>query len=426
MRNRIARLAPVAALTLASAGLVSPMAAAVTAATLYASPTGSGTGCTTSAPCGLRTALSHAASGDSVVLAPGSYRTTATAYTQPLTDGGNDLDIRGAAGKALPVIHSKAQYAVDLTGTSTLSQVEVVTTGLYGVLGPNSDADHIAVISNSSDSGSVACAIYGVLADSLCVASGTNADAVEYLSSTSQSTTFTPSLRGDTLIASGGGGVALHADAGQHVTLNVAAVNSIVRGDAISAVAESTTPTSHVTVTLDHCDSGPTEVKNPKGTADLTTTNNVSDPPVFVNASVDDFREQASSPTVDAGANDPQSGTTDLAGLPRVLGKAEDIGAFELPQAPKLKKLKIHKVTKHAVHVTLKVNPRGLPTTVAVTLTGGHSGTGAGRPAGSDNTVRKLHLVIKPLHKHTKYKIHASATNDGGKTTLPKQVVHTK
>jgi hypothetical protein len=51
-------------------------------------------------------------------------------------------------------------------------------------------------------------------------------------------------------------------------------------------------------------------------------------PPLFVNAAGGDYREAAGSPTIDAGVAD-QLGALDLAGNPRVLGTAPDIGAFE-------------------------------------------------------------------------------------------------
>ena len=50
--------------------------------------------------------------------------------------------------------------------------------------------------------------------------------------------------------------------------------------------------------------------------------------PAFVNAAAGDYREAAASPTIDAGVAD-QLGATDLAGNPRTLGGAPDIGAYE-------------------------------------------------------------------------------------------------
>jgi hypothetical protein len=56
--------------------------------------------------------------------------------------------------------------------------------------------------------------------------------------------------------------------------------------------------------------------------------------PAFVNAETDDFRIQASSPAVDAGAFLAVSGATDLAGKPRAQAGGIDLGAFEVPAPP--------------------------------------------------------------------------------------------
>ena len=56
-------------------------------------------------------------------------------------------------------------------------------------------------------------------------------------------------------------------------------------------------------------------------------------PPLFVNAAAGDYREAPGSPTIDAGS--PTGiGPLDLAGNPRTLGPAPDIGAFEFVPAP--------------------------------------------------------------------------------------------
>ena len=64
---------------------------------------------------------------------------------------------------------------------------------------------------------------------------------------------------------------------------------------------------------------------------------NQSAAPLFVNTEAGDFREAAGSPTIDAGLAD-ELGPLDLAGNPRVLGSAPDIGAYEfVPPAPEQK-----------------------------------------------------------------------------------------
>jgi hypothetical protein len=56
---------------------------------------------------------------------------------------------------------------------------------------------------------------------------------------------------------------------------------------------------------------------------------NVAAGPQFFDPTVGDYRLQADSPMVDAGATHDLLGAVDLGGLPRVSGPAPDIGAFE-------------------------------------------------------------------------------------------------
>jgi hypothetical protein len=66
------------------------------------------------------------------------------------------------------------------------------------------------------------------------------------------------------------------------------------------------------------------------GAAVVSAGGNISTPPVFVNAAGDDFREHASSATVDHGTDDiANDGSLDFAGSPRLVGAHTDIGAFE-------------------------------------------------------------------------------------------------
>jgi len=56
---------------------------------------------------------------------------------------------------------------------------------------------------------------------------------------------------------------------------------------------------------------------------------NISAAPVFADSASGNYREDASSPTIDAGAPDPELSTTDLDGNGRALGSAPDMGAYE-------------------------------------------------------------------------------------------------
>src|SRR5579859_8149466 len=113
-RRRPTRAALTAAFAVVAAGasVVAPSAAQAATTTLYASPTGSGTSCTSAAPCSLTQARSSVEaidtnmSGDIVVqLAGGTYR-----LTSPLSLGSADSGTNGhtvywqAASGQTPVI----------------------------------------------------------------------------------------------------------------------------------------------------------------------------------------------------------------------------------------------------------------------------------------------------------------------------------
>ena len=63
-----------------------------------------------------------------------------------------------------------------------------------------------------------------------------------------------------------------------------------------------------------------------------TSNNNISVDPAFVSQPAGDYHLTASSLSIDSGANAPQLPSTDLDGLPRVVGAAVDQGAFEFQQ----------------------------------------------------------------------------------------------
>ena len=71
--------------------------------------------------------------------------------------------------------------------------------------------------------------------------------------------------------------------------------------------------------TLNYCNSYP-----PKA-----GTGNISEDPLFVDATNNDFRLQPSSPCIDAGSNDYVTTATDLDGNPRIVNDTVDMGAYE-------------------------------------------------------------------------------------------------
>jgi hypothetical protein len=76
-----------------------------------------------------------------------------------------------------------------------------------------------------------------------------------------------------------------------------------------------------------------------------------------------DFDELAGSVTIDAGIADAKNGSTDPDGLPRTLGAAPDIGAYEFPVAPSVGLGPVSALTTTSATLNGTVNPQALPTT---------------------------------------------------------------
>ena len=84
--------------------------------------------------------------------------------------------------------------------------------------------------------------------------------------------------------------------------------------------------------------------------------------PLFVNTAGGDFHQQAGSPTVDAGVDDPANGSTDFDGNARKLGAATDIGAFE-DGHPRATTGAATEITQTGGTLQGTVNPIGFATT---------------------------------------------------------------
>jgi hypothetical protein len=142
--------------------------------------------------------------------------------------------------------------------------------------------------------------------------------------------TGTETLRNDTFIAGQAGAYAMFVQQDQAVPTGPFNI------DAKNVIALNSAPGSHdvyaygaqVNIAMAYSDYSHPLTAN---TGVITDGgHNTSSAPVFVDQAGGDFREQLSSPTVDAGIDDPaNNGTLDFAGGPRLGGAHTDIGAFE-------------------------------------------------------------------------------------------------
>jgi hypothetical protein len=299
----------------------------------YAAPGGgAAAGCPQASPCSLATAITGAAADDEVVVTPGTYAVASRIEsTMP-------LNVHGIPGQPLPrIVGASGVTPLALSATVSLSYLAVEATessqGAIAAIGSGDVFDHLELIGHGIATLALRPGFQFTLSDSLLTSDGeTAALFVQGVESGS------PQLRNDTLIATGpeSVGISLFVTS-PAVTVTIDATNVIAEGTHFDAEAAAT-PGGTAAIAFDH-----SNLDTSKGP--VTATAGQTAPPLFVNAAAGDYREAPSSPTVDAGINDPANGTTDLAGDPRALPvfltcgapppAITDIGAYEfVPTSP--------------------------------------------------------------------------------------------
>jgi hypothetical protein len=98
----------------------------------YASPSGSGTSCTQSAPCDVATAVSGAADNGEVVIGSGTYGSPASPLS-PISTSAAAVNVHGADPANPPLIYLQGPDSFSFTGNAVRIaglHIENVTTGL--------------------------------------------------------------------------------------------------------------------------------------------------------------------------------------------------------------------------------------------------------------------------------------------------------
>jgi hypothetical protein len=287
------------------------------AAALYASPNGSGTGCTQAAPCGLPIALGQAAGGDDVyaIADQGDYTFSSSLNTPNVA-----LHLHGFNGRAR-LIFTSGQLLLS-EGTADTLYVEGHTGQTTFDIEPGASADHVFVKGTSNGH---ACFMQdATFTNSICWASSAASTGTELDGSNT--------LRNDTFIGGHEDALALLGRNSRcscpSVTDNI--VNVIARassgGNDLSILAQD------VPTTINTSSSNYSTVFQDPGSGAAITLNETSKQtaaPVFVDATAGDFHQASGSPTIDTGVNDGANGTTDLDGNPRTVNGTTDIGAYE-------------------------------------------------------------------------------------------------
>jgi hypothetical protein len=167
-------------------------------------------------------------------------------------------------------------------------------------------------------------------------------------------------LRNDTIVAEGSQAIAFAAFmVGKDSSLTIEATNTIASGTRLDAsVAKSSEATgSTIAARFDHSNLDSTE-------GEVTSVSGQTAPPQFTPLNPRGFEQAPTSPTIDAGLDDPLNGPADVNGSPRALPAREscteetpaiaDIGAYEfvplplacIPQTKITKLKKLHRGVK--------------------------------------------------------------------------------
>jgi len=294
--------------------------------------------CTAAKPCEYYWAITNSASGDAVAFESGEYDYDGSVHTSTLAVP-QGITLEQAPGDATrPLIKQTVEFNPGNEALMSLQEGDVVEdldidqasgTAAHdaGAVEMGSDATILRSTLEGKFNGMYA-AVSGTpgLRDTLVVAhagvavqnvgAGTlNLDNVTAIAH------YTGGLAGTAIYANNSGGAGAPA---------IIATNTIARGD--TADVEADTPSSAAaTVTLHYSDArSAMEVASGTGATITDTDHPTHTEPVFVSGG---FAEGPGSPTIDAGTPDSASEPLDLAGLPRDVGPAPDIGAYEFQAA---------------------------------------------------------------------------------------------
>ena len=281
------------------------------AAQRWSAPTAARTSgpCVAVDPCTLAAALAGAATGDEILLAPGTYPMPA-----PLTASVR-VTLRGAeAGRPVIVGNETSEDHAVLTFRTggTLRHVEIhATQGEQDALTLQGGVAEDVVLSAAGGDGAKVVGDSGgtVLRDAVVrtAAQGDDNAALKLRESGGPGDVM---LRNVTALAPGANGIRCEVTAGT-ATL----VNTLVRGGKTDVKATSSS----------RCSAAHSNFR-PAASPYMPAGSGNQDSTPLLDA---DARPLSGSPTIDAGTTDPLVGATDLAGCPRTLGAATDIGAYE-------------------------------------------------------------------------------------------------
>ena len=268
-----------------------------------------------------------AAAGDEIVILSGTY-----SMTDPLSIGGVGTLVHGEEGQPRPLLQTSGFTGVSMgTTSSILRDLTIEHTGGGRGLSTIGTAERVEVTSTSATA-DFGChlSLAAVLRDSFCSTTAGAVPAVRVFQSGAFANTIR--LRNVTAVSAGSFGLNARAETGEDLTVDVRA--TVARGGGGTDVRAETDgmASTSATVNLDHSNYATTSVGTAGSVTPAGTGTNQTGAPLFANAPAGDFHQLAGSPTINQGAVDAFSGTTDIDREPRSQGLAADIGADEFDQ----------------------------------------------------------------------------------------------
>ena len=305
------------------ARLILPLAAALVAvsapaahATRYAAPDSTlAAPCTLEQPCKLSAAIATASSGETVILAPGDYVTSAG------ISPGMPIHIEGQANAARPRIVGSSRLVTTLMSIragGSLKRLHLQATGPGDALTLSSGLGEDLVIASAAGDGAKVNGSLGttVLRDSIVRTQATTSDKAA-LKLRDGAKGGDVALVNVTAIATAGQaeGILCETNVGTSTI-----VNSIVAGGPQDIDASKAPGTCLASSSLFRA------AASPGVAADAT---NRDGDPRFTAAAAGNYRPAAGGPGIDAGVADARLGLKDLDGRARTLAGAPDMGAYE-------------------------------------------------------------------------------------------------
>jgi hypothetical protein len=336
------------------------LAPAAGAVTRYADPNGSGTTCSLATPCKIGPAINGAATGNEIVVASGTYGSLASPVVADLgsTSPVNDLNIHAANPADRPLIYTQGGNGLSIYGEgSRLADVDLIHYGAgNGLYASRSTVSHVSV--DVSSIAGVSCLADANYDNTLCVAHGAQAVAFGLGAGAASEISLQKfNYRNVTgwSYAADGLGLSVSTSTGYRIEFTI--TNSIIHGGANDLVASADGVNNSTThLILDHSNYVTTSASaNDAAITAAGSGTNQTAAPQFVDLIGGDFHAaSATSPIVDAGADDVANGTTDLSGVARIQGARTDIGAYESPFTAPVPPPAVTKPTLGSIHFKSK------------------------------------------------------------------------